>query len=383
MKFRDLFKRETRDAGNDPSWAHMLGLGPTATGQHVDARAAESIAAVFACVQALAESTATLPLHVFTRTANGDRERTPDHPLARVLREPNEYQSGMAFREAMTAAVLMQGNAYAVKELNGAGELTALHPLHPRSVTVLRLPSGRYAYDHALPDGGTRRYLADEVFHLRDRCEPGSIVGKSRIAVARETLGLGLTLREHGAATFRNAARPSGLVIPERPLNNDQTAQFKESLDRHSGAWNAGKFLVLPVKGEFKQLSMNLEDAQWIAGMQYGTEEVCRIFRVPPTMVGDLRFGSYQNTAELGSQFVRYSLARWIAMWESEIARSLLGPIARQRYYAEHSVEGLLRGNPEARAEFYAKAIASGWMTINEVRSLENLPQLTNEIAAS
>src|SRR5690606_31675563 len=86
--------------------------------------------------------------------------------------------------------------------------------------------------------------------------------------------------------------------------------------------------------------------------------------------------GSYQNTAELGSQFVRYSLQRWIAMWEAEIARQLLGPIARRRYHAEHSVEGLLRGNPEARADFYTKAIEAGWMLRSEVRRLENLPEL-------
>lgn len=372
MKFWPFNRSERRDAGNDPSWANLQ----TATGQHVDAKAAESIAAVYACVQALSESTACLPLHVYQRAANGDRERVSDHPLARVLREPNDYQSGMAFREAMTAAVLMQGNAYAVKEYNGAGELTALHPLAPRSVSVLRLASGRYVFDVAQEDGGTRRYLQDEIFHLRDRCEPGSIIGKSRIQVARETLGLSLAMRDHGTNTFRNAARPSGVIIPERPLNSDQAADFKKAMDGHRGVWNAGKVLLMPIKGEFKQLSMSLEDSEWVGGMQYSTEEVARIFRVPPTMIGDLRFGNYSNSVEMGAQFVRYSLQRPIAMWESEIQRSLLGPIARQRYYAEHAVEGLLRGAPEARAEFYAKAIASGWMTVNEVRSLENLAQL-------
>lgn len=372
MKFWPFNRSERRD---DPSWNALAGNSATASGQHVDAKAAESIAAVYACVQALSESTACLPLHLYQRAANGDRERVADHPLARVLREPNDYQSGMAFREAMTAAVLMQGNAYAIKEYNGAGELTALHPLAPRSVSVLRLPSGRYAYDVAQDDGGTRRYLADEIFHLRDRCEPGSIIGKSRIQVARETLGMSLALRTHGAATFRNAARPSGVVIPERSLGTEQARDFKTAMDGHSGAWNAGKVLLFPFKGEFKQLSMSNEDAEWVAAMQYSTEDVARIFRVPPTMIGDLRFGNYSNSVEMGAQFVRYSLQRPIAMWESEIQRSLLGPIARQRYYAEHAVEGLLRGAPEARADFYQKAIASGWMTVNEVRSLENLPQ--------
>jgi HK97 family phage portal protein len=248
--------------------------------------------------------------------------------------------------------------------------------MHPRNVTIVKLPSGRYRYDCASDDGKVTPLLQDEVFHLRDRTEPGSMVGKSRIAIARDTLGLGLAVRAHGSATFRSGARPSGILESDRPLSIEQHRDLTALFQNHTGTNNAGGTLVLPKGITFKALSMNLEDAQWIAAQQFSVEEVCRIFRVPPTMVGDLRHGNYSNTAELGSQFVRYSLARPIAMWESEIQRSLLGPIARRRYNAEHSVEGLLRGNPEARADFYQKAIAAGWMTVNEVRKLENLPQI-------
>lgn len=130
---------------------------------------------------------------------------------------------------------------------------------------------------------------------------------------------------------------------------------------------------------DYKPLSPNMEDLQWIAAQKMAVEDVARIFRVPPTLIQDLSHGTYTNVIELGSQFVRYSLARWIAMWESEIQRQLLGPIARKRYHAEHSVEGLLRGNPEARADFYGKAIKDGWMTVDEVRRLENLPPATRD----
>ena len=369
------FKRaETRDA--DPSWAAVA--NQSAAGSYVDTKAAESISAVFGCVQALSESTACLPLHVYARKDDGDRQRAEDHPLARVLREPNPYQSGMAFRESMTAAVLLHGNAYARKEINGAGELLALHPINPRNVAVVRLASGRHAFDVTDDDGKQQRLLDDEVFHLRDRCEPGSIVGKSRITVARETLGLSLALRQHGASTFRNSARPSGVLETDMKLSTEQSRELRNLLAQYQGGENSGKTMVFGNGLKWKALSMNLEDAQWIAAQQFSVEEVCRIFRVPPTIVSDLRHGNYSNTAELGSQFVRYSLARWIAMWETEIGRSLLGPIARRRYFAEHSVEGLLRGNPEARADFYQKAIAAGWMTVNEVRKLENLSPLAD-----
>jgi phage portal protein, HK97 family len=256
----------------------------------------------------------------------------------------------------------------------------ALHPIHPRHVTVVKLGNGRYRFDCTDDDGKLFKVLPHEMFHLADRTEPGSIVGKSRIRIARDTLGLGLSLREHGAATFRNGARLSGVLKTPNVLDADSAKRIGDSWrSQFGGTGNVGATAVLENGLEYQQLAMSLEDAQWIAAQQFNVVEVARIFRIPPTMLQDLSHASYSNTAELGSQFVRYSLQRWISLWESEITRCLMGPIARSRYVAEHSVEGLLRGNPEARADFYGKAIASGWMTVNEVRRLENLPALTEE----
>ena len=374
------FKRtEKRAVSGDPSWNAVINGGSvSASGAFVDVKSAESITAVYAAVQTLAESTACLPLHVYQRQDNGERQRADDYALARVLRQPNPHQSGLTFREEMTAAVLLHGNAYARMETNGAGELVGLHPIHPRNMAISRLSSGRYAYDYTDDDGRVVRLLQGEVFHLRDRAEPGSILGRSRIAIARDTLGLGLSLREHGASTFRNGARLSGVLQTPNVLDDASAKRIGDSWrEQFAGAGNAAKTAVLENGLTYQQLAMSLEDAQWISAQQFTVVEVARLFRVPPTMLQDLSHASYSNTAELGSQFVRYSLARWIGMWETEIARQLLGPMARRRYLAEHSVEGLLRGNPEARADFYGKAIKDGWMTADEVRRLENLPALT------
>lgn len=376
---RRLFER--RDASTDPSWNALINRGAlSASGQFVDARSAEGISTVFGCVQALSESTATLPLHLYQRLDNGDRQRADDYPLARVLRQPTEILTGFAFREMMTATVLLHGNAWARIDRNGSGEVIGLEPIHPRSVTVVRLPNGRYRFDVTMPDGSVSRFLQDELFHLADRTEPESILGKSRIQVARDTLGLALAQREHGSSVFRNGAMPSGVLETPHVMDTAQMQRIADSWrDRFAGVGNAGKTPVLEHGMQYKPVSMNLEDAQWVAAQQFSTEEICRMFRVPPTIVGDLRHGNYSNTAELGGQFVRYSLARHIAMWETSISSQLLGPIARRRYHAEHSVEGLLRGNPEARADFYGKAIKDGWMTVDEVRQLENLPKLDRE----
>lgn len=376
---RRLFER--RDVSTDSSWHALQNRGLlSASGQFVDVRSAESISAVFACVQAISESVSCLPMHLYSRLDNGDRERADDHPLARVLRQPNENTTGIAFRESMTATVLLHGNAWARIERNGAGEVVGLDPIHPRSVTVVRLDKGRHRFDCTMPDGSIVRLLQDEIFHLADRTEPECILGKSRISVARDTLGLALAQREHGSAVFRNGAMPSGVLETDNRLDDGQIKRLSEQwAERHGGTGNHGKTPVLEWGLKYHSLSMSLSDAQWLAAQKFSVEDVARIFRVPPTLIQDLSHGTYTNVIELGSQFVRYSLARWIAMWEAEISRQLLGPIARRRYHAEHSVEGLLRGNPEARADFYGKAIKDGWMTTAEVRRLENLPALKLE----
>ena len=371
MNLLSLFKREKRSA--DPSWSALANPGAmSASGQYVDAKSAESITSVFGAVQAISESVASLPLHVYQRGDDGERQRAHDHPLARVLREPNDYQTGLNFRENMTAAVLLHGNAYARIDTNNAGEVTALHPLNPRGVTPLRLPSGRIAYDY---DG--QRLLHDEVLHLRDRTEGDSLLGRSRIQIARDTLGLGLSLRDHGSAVFRNGARLSGVLEHPGAISIETRNNLSRSWrEQFSGSSNTGRTAILEGGMTYKPMAMSLEDAEWLAAMQFGVEEVARIFRIPPTMIADLRHGSYSNTVELGTQFVRYTLQRWISMWEQEISRSLIG--TTRTHFAEHSLEGLLRGDSKQRAEFYASAIASNWMTVEEVRQLENLPRLPN-----
>ena len=154
------------------------------------------------------------------------------------------------------------------------------------------------------------------------------------------------------------------------PLNPEQVAD----VSRNWGKLKTGATPILTYGLSYQALSANFEDLQFIAGQKFSVEQVCRIFRVPPTLVQDLSHGTYTNVLELGSQFVRYSLQRWLSSWEADISRQLLGPIARRRYHAEHSVDALLRGNPEARATFYQTMIAAGVMDAEEARSLENFP---------
>ena len=379
MKIWDMLRggalRETRAA--DPSWDALTGGAgaATASGMHVDAKSAESLSAVYGCVQSLSESVSCLPLHVFRRTDTGDRERADGHWLSRLLERPNDWQTGPEFREEATACVLLRGNSYSRKDINGAGEVVSLVPLHPDRVTVVKLPSGKLRYDYSEERGNATRLLQDEVMHLRDRTEPGNPVARSRIAIARETLGLALAQRKHGANTF-SRGRPSAVLLNEgkRDFTTEELKTITDRLDYFASA-GAGKAMNLPRGMKWQNIGISNEDLEFMAAMQFSVEEVCRIFRIPPTMVGDLRHGNYSNTLELGQQFVRYSLQPWLTRWEEGISRSLLGSIARGRYYAEHAVDALLRAQSKERSEFYRTMIDAGVMDAGECRKLENLPQ--------
>lgn len=356
----------------DPGWANFAALR---TGG-VTPKRAEGISAVYACVSAISETIASLPLILYRRTDDEGRDRASDHPLYRVLHDrPNDRQTALEFREQMQAAVLLRGNAYARIGFGFDGQVRELWPIHPDRVTVLELDGGRLGYDVNDERGRRVRLVQDEVLHLRHRTETG-VLGVSPIVAAREVVELSLQEREHGLSTFRNGTRLSGILQVPNVLNAEQTKDLRQKWDAaHGGAENAGKTAVLGAGVEFKPVSMTLEDAEWIAARQFSVEEICRLFRVPPTVVGDLRHGNYSNSVEMNRHFVVHTLRRHLTMWEQAISRSLLTDAGRRLYFAEHSVEGLLRGDSLNRAQFYHYGIDDGWMDADEVRRLENLPR--------
>lgn len=374
MKLRDRMLRyfglERRELPDDPYWSNFAAL----RGGSVTPRSAESVSAVYACVSAISETIAALPLMLYRRLDADGRERASDHPLYTVLHEtPNPQQTAIEFRELMQASVLLRGNAYAEIQRGYDGQVRALLPLRADSVQVLKLDGGRLGFEVHGDDGQRRRLVQEEVFHLRHRSSDG-VLGVSPITAAREVIELAIAEREHGSATFRNGTSITGILKFANWLTEQQRENIKSSFSsRYGGASNHGKVPVLEGGMDFTPVSMTLEDAEWVSARQFSVEEVCRLFRVPPTVVGDLRHGNYSNSVEMARQFVTLTLARHLAMWEQAIGRCLLTDAGRRVYFAEHSVEGLLRGDALNRADFYSKAIADGWMDIDEVRRLENL----------
>lgn len=364
---------ERRAVSADPYWSNFAALRDGS----VTPRSAEGLSAVYACVAAISETIASLPLQLYKRTDNDGRDTAKDHPLYRVLHDqPNEIQTALEFREQMTAAMLLRGNAYARIIRGTDGQVQQLLPLAPDRVNVLCLDNGRVGYEITDRAGKVERLVQDDVFHLRHRTDDG-IVGISPIARCKQVLELAIAERDHGVDTFRNGAKLLGILKAPGRLNTEQRRAIAESWKQYK----AGGTPVLDEGMDYSTVSMTLEDAEWIASRQFSTEEVCRIFRVPPTVAGDLRHGNYSNSVEMARQFVTLTLKRHLVAWEQAISKQLLTEAGRQAFFAEHSVEGLLRGDSTTRAAFYHSAIDDGWMTVDEVRQLENLPRLKNENA--
>ena len=336
---------------------------------------AQGVSAVYACVGAISETVASLPLILFKRNGD-DRERASGHPLYSVLHDmANPEQTALEFREYMQACVLLRGNAFARIVRGYDGQVRELWPLNPDTVQVRRTPSG-LVYEHT-QEGVLTRLLAHEVLHLRHRLGDDGVLGVSPIAAARGVVELALSEQEHGKNTFNNGAKLLGILKFPGKLRPEQRQAIRESwASQHAGAVNSGRTAVLEEGVDFQAVSMSLEDAQWIEARKFSVIEVCRLFRVPPVIVQSMEEANYSNSVELARQFITLSLRRHLVAWEQAIAKQLLTEAGRRSYFAEHQVEGLLRGDSANRAAFYSSGIASGWMLKSEARKLENLPAI-------
>lgn len=370
-----LFKRSSPEPTTPAfdTYYDRIGGFPGVAGVDVNTTTAEGISAVYACCAAISETVGSLPLDVYRNTDNG-REKAKTHPLYRLLHDaPNNYQTALEFREQMQRHVLLRGNAYAEIVWNPNGSVKALLPLHPDSVTVLRSSLGNLVYEHVDGKGNQRRLLADEVLHLRYHSDDG-ILGRSPIQVARDTIGLALAERTHGAKMFENGTKLSGVIETPPGTTKEQAGQIRESWAAgQSGVSNHGKTAVLPQGATFRTVSLSLEDADWIQARRLSIVEVARLFRVPPVMIGDMEASNYSNVVELSRFFVTNTLRRHLVMWEQAINRAC---ITNPAFFVEHNVEGLLRGDSLARANFYQRGIEDGWMLRSEVRRIENLPTI-------
>lgn len=336
------------------------------------------LSATWACVNLLAGTIASLPLMVYQTGRDGVRTVARGHPLYYVLHDsPNFDQSAVDFWEYLTAGIELQGNAYATIEKRSNGDVYSLTPIRPDVVTPRRLSNGRIEYEWV--QNGERIVRAgDQVLHIRGPLGD-ALSGVSTLTACRRSFDGAISAESASETVFRNGARPSGVLVKEgTPLNKEQREVAERLLtEKYVGAMNAGRPMLLDNGLKWQQLSITPDDAQMVESRRLSVEEICRIFGVPPHMVGHTEnstsWGTGLEQQTLG--FVKFSLRRRLKRIEQALEKQLL--TARDRALGitiEFNLEGLLRGDSAGRASFYQSGLNNGWMTINEVRRLENMP---------
>ena len=380
-----LFHSRDKPTNATSGSSYRFFLGGSTSGKTVTERSAMQMTAVYSCVRILAEAIAGLPLHLYTYKEDGGKEKAIGHPLYLLLHdEPNPEMSSFVFRETLMTHLLLWGNAYAQIIRNGKGEVVALYPLMPNRMTVDRDSSGQLFYSYQMNNSdaptmktGSVILKSSDVLHIPGLGFDG-LVGYSPIAMAKNAIGLAIATEEYGAKFFANGATPGGLL--EYPGTVKDPDRVRESWNKgFSGSQNAGKVAILEEGMKYTPISIAPEQAQFLETRKFQINEIARIFRVPPHMVGDLEKSSFSNIEQQSLEFVKYTLDPWVVRWEQSLSRALFTPEEKKKYFFKFNVEGLLRGDYQSRMNGYATARQNGWMSANDIRELENLDRIPAE----
>lgn len=380
-----LFHTNKASPKNTLSSTMSFLFGSTTAGQTVTERTAIQNTAVYACVRVLAESLAALPLHLYQLTDNGGKQRVNDHPLSFLLHDaPNSEMTSFIFRETLMNHLLLWGNAYAQIIRNGQGQITGLYPLMPDRMDVNRASNGElyYTYTRNYDDYQAKNkskqviLLSDEVLHIAGLGFDG-LIGYSPIAMAKNAIGLSLAAEQYGSTFFKNDATPGGIL--EHPNVVKDPERLRKSWQSQFSGPSGHSIAVLEEGMTFHQLSIPPDQAQFLYTRKFQLDEIARIFRIPPHMIGDLERSTFSNIEQQSLEFVKYTLNPWCVRWEQAMNQQLLTQEEQGRYFVKFNVDGLMRGDYQSRMNGYAIGRQNGWLSANDIRELEDLNKIPPE----
>ena len=370
---------------NNYNLAYSFLFGRSTSGKPVNERTAMQTTAVYSCVRILAEAVASLPLHIYRYTDTG-KEKVLDHTLYNILHdEPNGEMTSFVFRETLMSHLLIWGNAYAQIIRDGAGRVLGLYPLLPNKMEVDRTEKGELVYYYSrnseenpnFNDFGRITLRQQDVLHIPGLGFDG-LMGYSPIAMAKNAVGMTQACEEYGASFFANGANPGGVL--EHPGVLKDPGKVRESWNAvYRGTNNAHKIAVLEEGMKYQQIGIPPEEAQFLETRKFQINEIARLYRIPPHMVGDLEKSSFSNIEQQSLEFVKYTLNPWVIRWEQSLQKALLLPEEEKNYFIKLNVDGLLRGDYQSRMTGYATARQNGWMSANDIRELEDLNPIPEE----
>lgn len=355
-------------------WGDALFTSPTVSGIRINQATALNASAVMSCVTMLAEDVAKLTPRIWRRHANRTRTIAKDHPLYRLLYKPNDWQSWMEFCEQMQVGLILRGNAYAVKIRDGRGNVVKLIPVNPDWVSLWEAPAGELFYRvtaqglHLLAELKGQPFMIPQgdVLHIRGFSLNG-LLGASRILLAKEAIGLFLAQEQQAARLMGNGARPSGVLATDQKLTPEAAKRIAQDWrDMHGALANSGKTAVLEQGLKWEAISLSSVDMEFIASRQFQLQEIARIFRVPPHMIGELSRSTNNNIAQQSQEYANYTLSGYTQRWVTKIDTDF--ELRDQDLEVEFDYSVLTRPDLAARYNAYRIGIMSMVLTPNEAR---------------
>lgn len=374
--FTGLFR--ARDKPKDSvSAAPTFFFGMSGSGKPVNAQSAIQLSTVYACVRVISETVTSLPLGVYEATDDGSQKAT-DHSLYFLLHdEPNSEMTSFVLREVMLAHLLLYGNSYCQILRSGRNQITELYPLLPDHMEVDCDKNGTLTYTYSTSTGQRVIMAPEEVLHIPGLGFDG-VMGYSPIALERNAIGLGIASEEYGSKFFSNGARPSGILTHPNTVKNP--AALRESWNSiYGGSGNANRVAILEEGMRFEPIAIPNNEAQFLETRKFQVDEICRIFRVPPHLVGDLEHATFSNIEHQSIDFAVHTIRPWLVRIEQSMNRALFSDEEKGRFYVQFNIDGLMRGDYKSRMEGYAIARQNGWMSANDIRALENQNPIPSE----
>ena len=381
--FSNIFSRNKPDVENSrasdkKSTSQSIYWGNSSAGTTVNENTAMQVAAVYACVRVISEAVASLPLSVYSYKDHTMKLADDHHLQYLVHSAPNNEMTSFDLRETLMSHLLIYGNAYAQIMRDKKGRVIALYPLMPNKMEVRRNESGElyYAYwrdydePHKRTESGGVIMRKDHVLHIHGLSFNG-LVGFSPIELAKNTIGMAMATEQYGAGFFANGANPGGVLESTKTINDPGKLRQVWN-ETYKGSQNSGKIAVLEDGVSFKTVSVPPEQAQFLETRKFQINEIARIFRVPPHMIGDLERSSFNNIEHQSLEFVKYCLTPWVVRWEQALDQNLLLISERKTHKIKFNLDGLLRGDYATRMQGYATGIQHGFLSPNDVRKLEN-----------
>lgn len=373
-----LAQKASRDPLDDFWYSRLSYLAPTASGIRVDENIALQVTAVYACVRILAEDIASLPLHVYERIDQGKR-RDDGHPLYSVLDQvANPEMDSMILREVLQGHLGLWGNAYASIVRDRAGRVRELWPLRPDRMQVYRDAATKelvYRYTVTGPAGGETIDLPrSDVFHIKAFGTNG-LLGLNPIELHRETIGLAVATREYGARFFQNDARPGVVMEVPGTLTPEAVERLrKDTEEKYQGLSRKHRLMVLEEGVKLHEVGIPPETAQYLQTRKFQVAEIARMYRMPLYKIGEGdKTATFASVEQFSLEYVTDTLSPWLKRWEKASGHQLMTEDERQRYFAEHLVDGRLRGDYKTRMEGYKTGLGTAMFTINDVLRKENM----------